>query len=327
MLSIAGAFDAMTTDQVYRGALSRERSLQELFRASGTQFDPELTRDFANMLEERPEMLHECVLDRWLQQLKNNANASNSFLGRTFVPSTSSVPEGISVNGEHARFEQEEVAGGTSIGPHSTRMAFYETLSNQLRDGVAFTDRDGQILFWNDSMAFMTRVAASACVGKHWAPEIMRLQSTDPGEVENCPIQDCLDRQIMVTRSMRLLGLESSEKSEAKSRGKSSNGGREVLVQVAPVHKQFGGGAVVILRDVSDRAEMQHQIKSLHKKATSDPLTGAANRAEFDQRLLNCTTKAMQQGVTFSLIMCDIDHFKKVNDARGRCGRGGWFVP
>jgi len=53
--------------------------LQELFRGGNTQFDPELTRDFATMLEKRPEMLHECVVDRWLQQLRST---SNQLLGK-----------------------------------------------------------------------------------------------------------------------------------------------------------------------------------------------------------------------------------------------------
>ena len=81
MLSIAGAFDAMTTDQVYRPALSRERAIQELIRGSGTQFDPELALDFAKLLEQRPEILQGAVVDRWLQQLKQSPDQGNPVLG------------------------------------------------------------------------------------------------------------------------------------------------------------------------------------------------------------------------------------------------------
>jgi HD-GYP domain-containing protein (c-di-GMP phosphodiesterase class II) len=38
---VADAFDAMTTNRPYRGALSREDALAELHRCSGTQFDPQ----------------------------------------------------------------------------------------------------------------------------------------------------------------------------------------------------------------------------------------------------------------------------------------------
>ena len=40
MIAIVEAYDSMTTDHVYRPALSRERAIAELFACSGTQFDP-----------------------------------------------------------------------------------------------------------------------------------------------------------------------------------------------------------------------------------------------------------------------------------------------
>ena len=51
MIAVAEAFDAMTTDRVYRPALSQERAMAELFRCAGSQFDPILVRQFVEMLE------------------------------------------------------------------------------------------------------------------------------------------------------------------------------------------------------------------------------------------------------------------------------------
>ena len=42
ILAIVDAFDAMTTDHVYRRAMSRERAMTEMFEHAGTQFDPKL---------------------------------------------------------------------------------------------------------------------------------------------------------------------------------------------------------------------------------------------------------------------------------------------
>ena len=64
MLSIADAFDSMTTDSVYRRAMSRERAIQQLIDGSYKQFDPELALDFNRMLEDRPEMLQGAILNR-----------------------------------------------------------------------------------------------------------------------------------------------------------------------------------------------------------------------------------------------------------------------
>ena len=49
MIAVAEAFDAMTTDRVYRPALSQERAMAELFRCAGTQFDPILVRQFVEI--------------------------------------------------------------------------------------------------------------------------------------------------------------------------------------------------------------------------------------------------------------------------------------
>ena len=42
MIAIVEAFDAMTTEHVYRPAMSQERAMAELFQCAGTQFDPGL---------------------------------------------------------------------------------------------------------------------------------------------------------------------------------------------------------------------------------------------------------------------------------------------
>ena len=46
ILAIQNAFDAMTTDMVYRHALPRDRAIAELFENTPTQFDPKLVSAF-----------------------------------------------------------------------------------------------------------------------------------------------------------------------------------------------------------------------------------------------------------------------------------------
>ena len=50
--SVADAYDAMTTNRVYRKALSHEHALEEIIRNSSTQFDPEIVRVFVKWWEE-----------------------------------------------------------------------------------------------------------------------------------------------------------------------------------------------------------------------------------------------------------------------------------
>ena len=44
----------MTSDRPYRKALSREEATAELARNSGSQFDPEVVRQFIDLLEKNP---------------------------------------------------------------------------------------------------------------------------------------------------------------------------------------------------------------------------------------------------------------------------------
>ena len=56
IISIVDSFDAMVSDRPYRKALSREIVLDELYKNSGSQFDPELTDTFMNQL-----LLKDCI--------------------------------------------------------------------------------------------------------------------------------------------------------------------------------------------------------------------------------------------------------------------------
>ena len=52
IIGIADAYDAMTSNRVYRKSLSNETVIGELKRCSGTQFDPKLAEIFVKMVEE-----------------------------------------------------------------------------------------------------------------------------------------------------------------------------------------------------------------------------------------------------------------------------------
>ena len=50
IVSIADAYDAMTSARTYRAPMSREAALKELQRSSGVQFRPEVVKAFSNMM-------------------------------------------------------------------------------------------------------------------------------------------------------------------------------------------------------------------------------------------------------------------------------------
>jgi diguanylate cyclase (GGDEF)-like protein len=66
----------------------------------------------------------------------------------------------------------------------------------------------------------------------------------------------------------------------------------------------------------ADEVEAFYQAR-LAEGAFQDPLTGLYNRRHLDERLSAELAAAERHGRALSLLLVDIDHFKKVNDAHG----------
>ena len=57
--------------------------------------------------------------------------------------------------------------------------------------------------------------------------------------------------------------------------------------------------------------------QQLRQYAMTDPLTGLLNRRAMDTELAACRDAAHRYGRSFAIVMGDLDHFKRVNDAHG----------
>ncbi|MFP4606232.1 diguanylate cyclase [Thiohalospira sp.] len=64
-------------------------------------------------------------------------------------------------------------------------------------------------------------------------------------------------------------------------------------------------------------ARVAERTRELEYRANHDYLTGLDNRLKFEEFLEAETERAERYGDPFSLILCDIDHFKWVNDTYG----------
>jgi two-component system cell cycle response regulator len=63
--------------------------------------------------------------------------------------------------------------------------------------------------------------------------------------------------------------------------------------------------------------ELRKSVEQTLEMAVSDSLTGLYNRRYLDNHLPGMVEKAVGRNSPLSLIMCDIDHFKAVNDTFG----------
>ena len=73
-------------------------------------------------------------------------------------------------------------------------------------------------------------------------------------------------------------------------------------------------GVVAISRDMTEHKDLEDKLAAL---ATSDGLTGIANRRHFDERLREEWARAKRDETPLSLLLIDVDHFKKFNDQYG----------
>ena len=74
--------------------------------------------------------------------------------------------------------------------------------------------------------------------------------------------------------------------------------------------KRFGDAAALALDNAQIRARLEHQ-------AQTDPLTGLFNHRAFHERLRQALANASRSHDAVSLLMLDIDDFKRVNDVYG----------
>lgn len=279
MLAIADAFDSLTADHPCRRAFSREQALNELLGHADAQFDPNLVKQFDNYLRSNHEKLSGLVARRWLQDL---------------TPSRAQ---------QHWQLAQPLPAGGSPVAGN----LFHEHLLAMMHDGVVFVDADLRILKWNRAIEFLTGISAAKMEQQFWDPAILQWRDEHFKLItsDRCPVVQAIRDGTSAHKRI----LVSDGKCERIS----------IDVCVSPVLSADGAicGATLLLQDASSRVSLEERLETLNEKASQDGLTGVANRAEFDRTHPRWVALHLERGLPYSLIICDLDFFKRTNDTYG----------
>src|SRR5262245_2260268 len=280
MLSIVDAFDSMTTDQLYRPAKSRERALAELFEFAGSQFDPELVRQFQALFSQDQNLLTEKLARRWLHRLPKEGHA---------------LPWNV------VEYERAE----SPADP--TPSLFEKKLIDNMHDGVVFVDSQSTILLWNTGVERLTGVSSAAACGRTLLPNLMDMCNGREQRIANddCPIAHAIATGVQWLGRISVMGRQGRHVA--------------VDLHAIPVRSHDGAihGATVLLHDVSSETSLEEKCQALHAQVAKDPMTQVANRAEFDRMLNNFVAAHQESNLPCSLIMSDLDHFKAINDTHG----------
>jgi diguanylate cyclase (GGDEF)-like protein/PAS domain S-box-containing protein len=112
---------------------------------------------------------------------------------------------------------------------------------------------------------------------------------------------------------------------------------RYLDLRVTPLYDDYQhlNGRLLVFRDVTERKQVEKKLRlandrlqsqlieigtlqsQLRSQAIRDPLTDLFNRRYLDETLDRELARAAREGYPVSVIMLDIDHFKKVNDTFG----------
>ena len=176
-----------------------------------------------------------------------------------------------------------------------------------MHDAVVFLDHRLVVLLWNRAAERLTGISAASVTGKQWVPALIQLcdERGRPFNGPECPVVEATRSGIQAHRRLSILGR--------------ANRRLAIDIHVVPVLLAGGQlrGAAVILHDASSQTSLEERVQDLHERATRDPLTKVANRAEFERSFPEFVSDHLKQELPCSLIMCDVDHFKRINDTHG----------
>jgi diguanylate cyclase (GGDEF)-like protein/PAS domain S-box-containing protein len=174
-------------------------------------------------------------------------------------------------------------------------------ITSNIADGVYVMDKAGQITFSNHRATEILGYSQEELNGTIAHDLFHRHDGGNHTLLEDCPIY-----QVIQTRGR----YEGEEQFANKA-------GNLLTVQVASQPMLKGGrvvGSVTVFRDITEQKLLEEQLRLM---SITDPLTGVYNRRFLQETLLKELYRAERHGDSFSLIMLDLDHFKRINDSYG----------
>lgn len=171
------------------------------------------------------------------------------------------------------------------------------TILDMLVEGVILRDAEGRLVDFNPS--------AEALLGAPLEP------LRDRADFGGLAFVDEEGRGVNLADLPSFSALRSGESSQGTVLGvQTSEGIRWLETNTRP----FAGGVVVSFWDLTDRKRLEERLRL---EATHDALTGLPNRRALEARLPKALAAARRHGTPLALCICDLDHFKELNDTQG----------
>ena len=224
--------------------------------------------------------------------------------GRTIQITHRSLPDGgwVATHEDITERSRQENAILQQANELSRINVQFDAALSNMAQGLCMFDGDKRLVVWNERYAELYKLPTSLLkVGTH----------------HEAVISDRISRGILkgdtnaLAFDQKLASLNELPKDAASCRVDEFADGRFILVTRQPMDD---GGWLATHEDITERRRAEAEIVHL---ARHDPLTGLANRAEFNTKLEEACKRLKRSGGSVTVMMIDLDKFKVVNDTLG----------
>ncbi|MGB5064906.1 MAG: diguanylate cyclase, partial [Candidatus Competibacter sp.] len=189
------------------------------------------------------------------------------------------------------------------------REATLHSITDSARDAILMMDPQGRISFWNPAAEQIFGYTGDEAIGR----ELHLLLAPERYYDAHLKAFPEFRRSGHGNAVGKTVGLHALRKD-----------GTEIAVALSLSAVSIRGKwyAVGVVRDETERQAREQELRRL---ATTDPLTGLANRRHFLVQVEHELERFQRYAKPAALLMLDLDHFKQVNDHHGHAS-GDWVL-
>jgi len=244
-----------------------------------------------------------------LRRLRETIANGGFFEGQTVNYRKDGTPYLVHWNISPVFGDREQITHYVSVQSDITEREGFERFNQQLMaslgEGVFGLDHRGRLTLVNQAaMDLLGYTNEQALLGAN-AHELMHPRYPDG---RYYPESECPITHVMQTEEP----LEAWRDTFFRADGQPLS----VETYATPLYGVFGEteGVVVVFRHISEQLALEAQLEHA---ANHDRLTGAFNRHFFDGLVEKELARSARRGEPLSLLILDIDHFKRFNDEHG----------
>jgi len=183
----------------------------------------------------------------------------------------------------------------------------YRNVLDTIVDGVYFVDGNRRIVLWNKGAERISGFRTDEVIGRCCADNILS-HIDDRGTslcLEGCPLAATIADGQARTTDIYLRHKDGHRVS--------------VEAKVSPLKDEDGRivGAVEVFSDNSVKMAALQRIERLVEESLIDPLTKVGNRRYIEITVNTRFDEMSRYNWPFALVLCDVDHFKAINDTYG----------